>query len=560
MEKQLCDYTKLDKFPDAYLLEPKKLNAYESFCKNRLQVSVTEVYGKSLPDITPNLIILPVIDAGWGHRILNIGLGQYVVNIFGCKALYFNPMDVLNEKDGYMIRSKLRLHHQIVQLNGNLDDLSKDIFNEAPGILMKLKAIFGNTLMKIAMTASAVQNDQNIFSKIVNYISRLGERFIIIPRQLIKFMSSVDIILSEKPMLRVLDKIIKSLEADNILTTHSYTVRGGVNVPAISCIPDPGYGPIEGYTRDGYVSNASYLQPFTPTNFRSHNAFYTVPNKKMKDIMQNVYGAKKDKVFVLHTPSNALSKEEMIEKWRDGAQYNILFSTNGHATNIEEINIAIQDFMEIPNKERGKFKLLIFTGEHSDTKLGKSHVELRQSVMKLGLSNIEFIQTKSKGETGIKKWEALKLAHFEIRPAGENAMIDSNMGCIPIFTRSYAENEIRNTIWATRRGLGILSSYPAEHFEYWKEKSLKYIDKVSFFEKPFTDLSDYLEYMCKNKLLIRDFAFHAYNNNTPTGSYMTSLLMIGQLLNVRFSRKILHKIERETKLVANEWRKKNFLL
>jgi hypothetical protein len=128
--------------------------------------------------------------------------------------------------------------------------------------------------------------------------------------------------------------------------------------------------------------------------------------------------------------------------------------------------------------------------------------------------NITFVRTHSKVETGQKKWEYLQLTHLELRPAGENCFSDAAQGCIPVFTKSLSENEIRNTIWAAREHVGIISSYPKEHYKYWKRTILPLLSDPAFFNQGYENILDYLDNLFHDFVKIRDFITSAYYRQT----------------------------------------------
>jgi hypothetical protein len=106
----------------------------------------------------------------------------------------------------------------------------------------------------------------------------------------VKGVIRIQYFLAEVPLIRVTRRIVDYMNADFVLTTHSWCVRGGVKRPAFSVILDPGYGGIVGRSKAGYFSSSTILQPFAPQTRAQKKIIFSVFNDQMRTILQEVYG------------------------------------------------------------------------------------------------------------------------------------------------------------------------------------------------------------------------------------------------------------------------------
>lgn len=541
-------------------------NIIKPAVKNRLSyekeyyqivLDLFEKWGKAneVKKLKGQTIIVAIHDAGWGHRIESCMLAKLYADVLQMRVLFVDPLELIPLDDFLMFQAKLEILRAMHQ-GTDLESGYKKLISKIKSFKSRFLAQIGGFIIKL--TLSGIGYDKN--SK--GFFTDIGRKLVLksqtdkqMTKVLVQFVNSADILITEKPLVDALDKLIVKEQAKLVSTTHSDTTRAGIRfAPVFIEIPDPGYGPVDNYPGKGYIFDTQILEAFASSNILHKappNYIYAVPTKKIKQNLQEFYGMK-EHIEVIETITDQINEKDFLKKW-SSVKKNIIFSTNGNASNTDEIALAIEQFILAGKTRTKNYRLQVFLGEHSDKVLGKKLSALIKTKMP---DNIEIIRTKNKPETGLLKWEYERSAHVEFRSAGETGLYSGNVGCVLFATISSAENEDRNMFWAMNKKINLPCAWREENYNYWTKMFGNKYDPIPGFSKSYENFVDYLDYIFGDEAIAKKTAFHAFQNMNPyTGLHML-LINTAQMLYPQVDPRQLQQIANLVRL-KNSIRKKS---
>jgi hypothetical protein len=495
--------------------------------------STTKLYRKLLKVIfgqqaitsfKDTVILIPTLDAGWGHRIEAYGFARDIATTLKCYALFYYPTEYGNKQELFFYNLKYSVVNAVHHGNP-IEEVLMNIDKNIPfsdKIKLALLRFFMVPVFKVTYEKDNL-NSESLFSKLVQPILSTN-RFII--SIFARIITDTEIFLTESFFYKSILKFIYGLNAKAVFTTHSYNIRAQQTfpIPAISHIPDPGYGPVRS---EGLIEDIHLIEPFA--GYADSNIAYTLPSYAIQDILKGVYRVK-GKTYITGTVNSTITPQELEKKWAHEFR-NILLSSNGNGSNIEYLAELTQDFInQSKDISEIKYNILFFTGDHNDKKCRPILNIMKNLPVRLK-SHIKLYRTKSKWETAVKKIELIKESHIELRSMGEQ-IIDVAMGCVPVGTKTNPVNEVRNTLWCIENTTGLAFPYK-ENYEFWK-LLLHLNDKTLGFANKYNNLFDYFDYIFySDKKIAQTIINSGFKRYTSDANFYNIAFLIQQIEKIQ---------------------------